>query len=177
MPEQIQFTEYNNMMDRLAQSFQEALKQALAKPYPFAPGFNKSRPVTGIRNLTQKTGNLYNSIQVSFDPEKNQIFVRMLDYWRYVNDGREPGKYVPITPLIKWIRNKGFNKDTKTGKFKKFNIKGMAFAVSRNIYRFGIAPTYFYDEAFQEFEKMFEDEAVKALEIDINNFFEKVIEL
>jgi hypothetical protein len=174
---EIEYNAYDEMMARLAQSFEQALKNALAKPYPYAPGFNKSRPAKGVRNMTRKTGNLYNSINVSFDPRTNQILVNMLDYWRYVNDGREPGKYVPITPLIKWIRNKGFNKDVKTGRFKKFNIKGMAFAVSTNIKRFGIAPTYFYDVAFEEFEKEFENEAVQALEIDIANFFEKVIEL
>jgi len=100
----------------------------------------------------------------------------MLDYWQYVNDGRKPGDYVPIKPLMKWIRSKGFNKNTQTGKFQKFNIKGMAFAVSKNIQKFGIAPTYFYDEAFNIFEREFENEAYEALGIDVANFFEKVVE-
>lgn len=177
MAEEIQYPTYDEVMSQLAQSFEQSLKNALAKPYPYAPGFNKVRPNKGVRNMKVKTGKLYNSINVSFNPETNEILVNMLDYWRYVNDGREPGKYVPITPLIKWIRAKGFNKDVKTGRFKKFSIKGMAFAVSTNIKKFGIAPTYFYDEAFNEFEKEFEKEAVLALEIDIADFFEKVVEL
>jgi hypothetical protein len=56
-----------------------------------------------------------------------------------------------------WIRAKGFNKNKKTGKFEKFNIKGMAFGVSKNIFKFGIAPTFFYDNEFNIFEKEFEN--------------------
>ena len=52
----------------------------------------------------------------------------------------------------------------------------MAYGVSKNIYKFGIAPTYFYDNAFNKFIKVFEDESVKALGIDVGNFFEKVVE-
>lgn len=176
MADQIEYTEYDKMMDKLAILFEMALKDALAKPYPYAPGFSKSRPTQGFRNMTKQTGALYKSINVSFNPQTNQIIVDMLDYWRYVNDGREPGKYVPIKPLMRWIRAKGFNKNKTTGRFQKFSIKGMAFAVSTNIKKFGIAPTYFYDEAFNEFEKIFEDEAVIALGIDIGNFFERVLE-
>ena len=176
MAEKIELTAYDKAMTSLASKFQEALKKSLAKPYPFAPGYNKQREAFGIRNMTRKTGNLYNSINVKFNVANNEIVVSMLDYWRYVNDGREPGKYVPIKPLMLWIRQKGFNKNKKSGKFEKFNIKGMAFAVSKNIKKFGIQPTYFYDEAFQIFEKEFEDEAVQALGIDAANFFEKVIE-
>jgi hypothetical protein len=147
----------------------------LASPYPYAPGFSGTRQATGIRNMTRKTGSLYKSINVSFNSENNEIIVKMLDYWRFVNDGREPGKYVPLKPLMEWIRAKGWNRDPK-GRFKKFNIKGAAFGVSTNIKKFGIEPTYFYDKAFQKFEEKFADDAVRALGIDITNFFQKVVE-
>jgi hypothetical protein len=122
-----------------------------------------------------KTGNLYNSIKVSFDPNSNQIKVMMLEYWKNVNDGREPGKYVPIKPLMDWIRAKGLNKNTKTGRFQKFNIKGTAFAISKTIKQFGIRPTNFYDDARTEFAKEFQKEAVKALGIDMQNFFRSIV--
>jgi monomeric isocitrate dehydrogenase len=74
------------------------------------------------------------------------------------------------------LTGKGFNKNKQTGKFQKFSIKGTAFAISKNIQKFGIQPTYFYDDAFSEFEESFADEAVQALGIDVLNFFEKVVE-
>ena len=167
---------YQEAMEDLAAAFQEAIKESLAKPYPFAPGYNKSRSPFGVRNMTKQTGALYNSIRVNYDSSSDSIVVQMEDYWQYVNDGRKPGKYVPIKPLMKWIRTKGFNKSKTTGKFQKFNIKGMAFAVSKNIQKFGIAPTNFYDDAFKIFEKKFEEEIYRALEIDINNFFNRIVE-
>jgi hypothetical protein len=176
MAQQLPTPQYDVVMNDLAKEFQNALKVSLASPYPFAPGYNKSKQPFGVRNMKIKTGFLYNSIQVKFDEKTDEIIVSMADYWRAVNDGRRPGKYVPIKPLMQWIRAKGFNKNKTTGKFEKFNIKGMAFAVSKSINKFGIAPTYFYDNAFKGFEKKFESESVKALGIDINNFFEKVVE-
>jgi len=176
MAEEIVYTEYDKAMQLLALKFQDALKASLASPYPFAPGYNNSRQPFGVRNMKVKSGTLYNTINVKFDKTLDEIVVSMQDYWKFVNDRRKPGKYVPIKPLMQWIRTKGFNKNTDTGKFQKFSIKGTAFAISKNIQKFGIAPTYFYDKAFNIFEKEFETEAVKALGIDVGNFFEKVVE-
>jgi hypothetical protein len=173
--QEVEYTEYDRVMKDLANEFQEALKKALAAPYPYAPGFGGSKTPSGLRNMKTKTGNLYKSIKVSFDDNNNEITVAMLDYWRYVNDGRRPGKYVPLKPLMQWIRNKGWNRDPK-GRFKKFNVKSAAFGVSTNIMKFGIQPTYFYDKAFEIFEKKFQDEAVQALGIDITTFFQRVVE-
>jgi hypothetical protein len=180
----LELTEFDKMMMKLANDFQEAIKASLAMPYPFAPGYSggaaSQRKLFGVRNMKTKTGALYNSISVKWvgDPDSKgmKLEVSMLDYWEYVNNGRKPGKYVPIKPLMAWIRSKGFNKSKKTGKFQKFNIKGMAFAISTNIKKFGIQPTYFYDDAYELFLPKLEDEAVKALGIDATTFFEKVVE-
>lgn len=173
---QIPQPNYNRAMEELAEMFQEALKENLAKPYPYAPGFFKQKPSTGIRNMKKKTGALYNSIQVSFDPATNKMKVNMLNYWKYVNDGRQPGKYVPLKPLMDWMRVKGMNRDTK-GRFKKFNIKGVAFAISTSIKKFGIQPTNFYDDSFDVFIKAFDDPNGPAaqLGIDLQNFLINII--
>jgi hypothetical protein len=168
--------EYIQAMNELAVKFQLALQESLARPYPFAPGYSGSKQPFGVRNMRIKTGFLYNSIKVNFSQQTNEIVVTMADYWKNVNDGRRPGKYVPIRVLMQWIRTKGFNKNKKTGKFEKFNIKGMAFAVSKSIQKFGIQPTYFYDKAFTKFEKVFEEDAYVALGIDIETFFERVVD-
>ena len=178
MAEKIEYTEYDKVMTGLSKMFEQALKDSLAKPYPYAPGYKGNKRSFGVRNMKTKTGNLYDSINVSFNPTTNEVIIKMLDYWRNVNDGRRPGKYVPIKPLLDWIKVKGINKsrNNKTGKFQKFNAKSLAFAISSSIKQFGIQPTNFYDEAFVLFEKEFENEAIQALGIDISNFFEKVVE-
>jgi hypothetical protein len=176
MAEEIVYNEYQKAMIEFAKKFQKTLKASLIKPYPFAPGYNKERRPFGVRDMKSKTGNLYKSIEVEYDASKDAIVISMLDYWQNVNDGRKPGKYVPIKPLMEWIRHKGFNKNKKTGKFQKFNIKGMAFAVSKNIQKFGIAPTNFYDDAFVDFIKDYEDGPLMALGVDVQDFFAKIID-
>jgi hypothetical protein len=176
MADEIPNIGYSTAMEVFAKKFQETLKASLAKPYPFAPGYSGGRSAFGIRDMKTKTGNLYNSIEVNYDAGDDKIVVTMLDYWQFVNDGRKPGKYVPLKPLMEWIRHKGFNKNKKSGKFEKFNIKGMAFAVSTNIKKFGIQKTEFYDNAFVDFIEDYENGPLKALGVDIADFFEKVLD-
>ena len=175
--QQIPQPNYNEAMAELADLFQKALKDNLAKPYPYAPGYFGQKSATGRRNMKTKTGKLYNSIKVSFDPAQNRMKVNMLNYWRYVNDGRQPGKYVPLKPLMAWMKAKGMNRDTK-GRFKKFNMKSVAFAISSSIKKFGIQPTNFYDDSFDVFIKAFDDPNGPAaqLGIDLQNFLINIIQ-
>jgi hypothetical protein len=71
--QQIPLEQYNQVMEGLAESFQKSLKKTLAEPYPYAPGYNgtRSSKFQGVRNMKTKTGNLYNSINVSFNPATN----------------------------------------------------------------------------------------------------------
>jgi hypothetical protein len=175
--QQIPQPNFDAAMEELAAKFQEALKQNLAKPYPYAPGYFGQKPSSGKRNMRTKTGNLYNSINVSFDPETNKMKVSMLEYWKYVNDGRQPGKYVPLKPLMDWMRKKGLNRDPK-GRFKKFNIKSVAFAISKSIQKFGIQPTNFYDDSFDVFIKEFNkpNGPASQLGMDLQEFLIKIIQ-
>jgi hypothetical protein len=167
---------YDAAMAELAAKFQEALKTNLAKPYPYAPGYFGQKKQTGFRDMKKKTGNLYTSIRVSFDADADRMRVVRLDYWKNVNDGRKPGKYVPLKPLEKWIRNKGLNRDPK-GRFKKFNIKGVAAAISKSIKEKGIQPTNFYDDSFdvliEEFKKP--DGPAAQLGIDLQTFLINIL--
>ena len=176
MADEIPHTEYNQAMNIFAKKFQESIKASLAKPYPFAPGYGGGQPVKGQRDMKVKTGNLYNSIEVNYDAGNDRVVVTMADYWQFVNDGRKPGTYVPIKPLMDWIRHKGFNKNKSSGKFEKFSIKGMAFGVSTNIKKFGIQKTEFYDNAFVDFIEDYENGPLQALGVDIQDFFAKVID-
>jgi hypothetical protein len=176
--QQIPQDNYNRAMKELAAKFQQALKDNLAKPFPYSPGYLGKRAQQGKRNMKVKTGSLYNSIQSSFDPESNKIKVKMLDYWKYVNDGRKPGHYVPLEPLVAWIKTKGLNRD-KGGKFKKIgSYRGLAARISKSIYKFGIQPTNFYDDSFDIFIKEFDDPNGPAaqLGIDLQEFLINIIQ-
>lgn len=176
--QQIPQANYNAAMAELAVKFQEALKSNIAKPYPYAPGYFGQKPSKGIRNMKTKTGNLYNSVQVSFDPEAGKMKINMLDYWKNVNDGRKPGHYVPLQPLVDWIKRKGLNRDAK-GKYKKIgSYRGLAARISKSIYKFGIQPTNFYDDSYDLFIKEFDnpDGPASQLGIDLQEFLIKIIQ-
>jgi hypothetical protein len=166
--------EFNLAMQDLTNKFVNELKNALLQPYPYAPGFERQRTPFG-RAPKKASGGLIESIQGNWDPQTRQITLVMNDYWRYVNDGRSPGKYVPLSALLKWIKQKGLKgRNKKTGRFIK--NESFAWGINQNIKKFGIAPTYFYDKAFENFESNFEDEAIQALGIDIETFFESIFE-
>lgn len=168
---------YDGAMEELAEKFQEEIKKNLKKPYPYARGFRKVVPQTGVRNLTKKTGRLYNSVSVSYDPRTQGIFVDMIYYWRYVNDGREPGSYVPLKPLMDWIKVKGLNRNQK-GQFKKGSLKGLAARISKSIKKKGIEPTNFYDDAFDVFVEAFKapDGPMQMLGLDLQTFLRQFLQ-
>jgi hypothetical protein len=161
-------------MEDLSDKFANELKQALLQPYPFAPGYAKSRTPFGTSPKVA-SGSLVDSISASYNPSNQEITVEMLDYWIYVNDGRKPGKYAPLDAIKDWIKEKGLKgRNKKTGRF--ITNESFAWGINTNIKKFGIAPTYFYDRAVENFEKYFEDEALQALDIDMEKFFDKLFE-
>lgn len=165
---------YNAVMEDLANKFARELKVSLMQPYPFAPGYSKSRTPFGTSPKVA-SGSLLDSISANYNPNSGEITVEMLDYWKYVNDGRKPGKYAPLDSIKDWIKEKGLKgRNKKTGRF--ITNESFAWGINTNIKKFGIAPTYFYDRAVENFEKYFEDEVVKALDIDIEKFFDKLFE-
>ena len=176
--EQLKTPTFDSVMEDLSDKFTKELKDGLLSPYPFAPGYANARSPFGT-SPKKASGNLINSISTTYNPSNQEITVEMLDYWQYVNDGRKPGKYAPLDSIKDWIKQKGLKgRDKKTGRF--ITKEKFAWGINTNIKKFGIAPTYFYDKAVENFEKYFEDEAVKALDIDMetffNNLFEKSIE-
>lgn len=158
--------------------FAKVLKERLAASYPYAPGSAGSQPTLTIGDAYsngRKTefageGNklassaLYNSI--SYESDGKSFVLLMNDYWEYVNYGRERGFYVPINPLEAWAKLKGFP-----------NPRSAAFGISKNIYKFGIAPTYFYDDALlqleAEFDEGVEDTLGKSFNDFLNNLFQE----
>lgn len=52
------------------------------------------------------------------------------DYWRYIGNGRGPGKMPPIAPLVRWAKDKGLASTDKAA-------TGLAFAVAKSIARDG----------------------------------------
>lgn len=127
----------------IVDSIRKALEQ---KRYPFGMGKNR-----GIGNKIS-TGNLRNSVEASTKQTKygDVIEISMAEYGQYVQSGRLPGKKgIPISIIEKWISQRKLKgRNQKTGKY--ITNKSFAFAIQKNIMKFGIRPSNFLDVAIED---------------------------
>lgn len=142
---------------KIAPIIEQIIKDTLEeKRYQF--GFAKYR---GISNKVA-SGKLRDSVQVkvSTDRESKTVLqVIMNEYGAFVQSGRLPGKkMVPIPPLIEWIKARGLTGRDARGRF--INRKSFAFAIAKNINKYGIRPSNFIDFSI---EKIIEDARLTEL--------------
>jgi len=133
-------------LEAIAPILEDIIRQSLyEKRYPF--GFSKNK---GVGNKVA-SGTLARSVQVVTKQSKDVTVLQVLmeEYGQWVQSGRRPGKkYVPIGSLMKWIKERGLKGRNKKGKF--ITDKSFAFAISRNINKFGIRPSNFLDISMEK---------------------------
>ena len=80
----------------------------------------------------------------------------MEEYGQWVQSGRLGNKgYVPVGSLLKWIKQRGLKGRDKKGKYIK-DIS-FAYAIQKNINKFGIRPSNFLDISI---EKIMNDQRI-----------------
>jgi len=138
-------------LEKIAPIIEQIIKETLeAKRYPF--GFAKFQ---GTGNKVA-SGKLRDSVNVTSTTDGSDAILQivMLDYFQWVQSGRLPGKkFVPVGALIQWIKDRKIPiRNKKTGRFAKKTpdaIKSMAFAIQKNINKFGIRPANFLDVSIE----------------------------
>lgn len=154
---------FNDFLTRYGEAFVMELRSALKLNYSYAPGFTQVRATQGTANKID-TGSLYDSIQAVYNFDDFEVDILMNEYWQWVNQGRNRGSYAPIQPLQEWAQRRlGLMGD---------EARSAAFGISQNIFRFGIAPTYFYDIAVDNLEKTFEKNQEQIAD-SVNDFIER----
>jgi hypothetical protein len=133
-------------------------------------------PAKGVSNK-KATGGLINSIKVvQVHQDNNDILqIDMKDpNYKYVEEGRRKGTYVPIKAILKWMAQRGIGIRDKKGRFKKDEDarKSVALKISNSIRVNGIRATGFMEIAKAKIEEnnqilqLLEDSAMQEL-IDI----------
>jgi hypothetical protein len=104
-------------------------------------------PKNPSRYNFKATGTLYNS--VSYVIRDGEIDILMEDYGVdfVFGEGSRPSKPPPIAPIEKWIRAKGITPRNKKGQYSP--IKGMAFAISKNLSKVGYKGYRIFTDKFQ----------------------------
>lgn len=156
---------FDDAMEMLGERFVEIIRENLiGRTYPYAPGFDKERPVIGNDNLVPNPNDpnsLYGSVESVYFPQQRQLGILMNNYWEYVDRGRGKGSYVPIKPLVQWATLKGFDEPEKA-----------AFGISKNIEKFGIRGTQFFSlYSTEQIIKVIEEEVPEQLGITVEEFF------
>ena len=185
------------------------IKKKIDTQYPYGRGNNIGK------DTKIASGQLYDSIQydVEYDIDGTPFgLLYYADYFDYVNRGRAPGLgatgeflgkngkkktpklsakagAVPIPALVNWISIKGINIQDKRG--RDIPPLNLAFAMRRNIFKYGIRRTNIYSSALDSIEDMFEDfpnklpdylrgeaqELIEDVAKDINVFLQQKIKL
>ena len=90
-----------------------------------------------------------------------ELDITGIDYWKYVDQGRKPGKYVPLKALEPWALKKGIPKTA-------------LFPISRKIYKKGIKPSGFASSAIKKNKSKFAELVEKAYAEDLRKYFSNV---
>jgi len=179
-------------LELLIKKFVEEIKKQIAtKQFPYAPGYNNKGTQRGVGDKIA-TGQLYDSIQgsVTNTPDGPVALLEYADYFKYVNEGRRPNvKRVPIDELLAWIKIRGVRFRTERGRFRRGSNLQMAFAIQKNIFKYGVKPANIYDKGLDGIESYFVDfpnnlppelraagqQLFEAMAEDINVFVEQTI--
>ena len=129
------------------------------------------------RKKNTKEAKLSNSLGYNLKVYKSgglELGFKAADYFKYVEEGRKPGKMPPVSAIAKWIRIKPIKiRDSNTGKFKSktpANINSAAFAIAKHIGAYGVEPTWFFRDAFKMHYKRINKDLIKAYAKDVAKF-------
>jgi hypothetical protein len=181
-------------LNKFGELFTQYLKDAIGKKiYPYG------NPQRGLGDKVA-TGKLLDSISYDVEVDTNgdpMLVISYIDYFQNVNWGRrkEKGRLVrkkgrlvleggvPIPALLEWIKVRGLQGRNRKGQF--IPRLSFAFAIQRNIYKFGIRPANIYDKGLDGLLDFvdnpppgLEDEWQDVFDMiteDVNRFIEKTI--
>lgn len=125
-----------------------------------------------IRNDRIASGDLLNNIEyeVTRGDFTYTIYVKMKDYWYYVENGRRAGKMPPIDNILNWIKIKPvLPRPNAEGKLP--TPQQLAFLIARKIGEEGTEGTQDLRKATDTIWDTFEDRLYEAIDEDVDAAF------
>ena len=149
--------EIDNRVFEICQSITQAIKDTISK------------------KRLDATGNLSNSIETHFDIEGEtySVIIELADYWKYVEDGRGPGKFPPPDQIKDWIRFKRIVPSAQSSR-KVPSTEQLAYLIGRKIATQGTKATHFLSETLESPEVLQMLEEIEDL--IANKFIEEINE-
>lgn len=125
-----------------------------------------------IRNDRIASGDLLNNIEyeITRGDFTYTIYVKMRDYWYYVENGRKAGKWPPIQNILDWIKIKPvLPRQNAEGKLP--TPQQLAFLIARKIGEEGTEGTQDLRKATDTIWDTFEDRLYEAIDEDVDAAF------
>ena len=125
-----------------------------------------------IRNDRIASGDLLNNIEyeITRGDFTYTIYVKMRDYWYYVENGRKAGKWPPIQNILDWIKIKPvLPRPNAEGKLP--TPQQLAFLIARKIGEEGTEGTQDLRKATDTIWDTFEDRLYEAIDEDVDTAF------
>ena len=134
-----------------------------------------------LRNLYQDklikgdkiaTGDLMNNVEYIIEKDSRSVSVslQLEDYWKWVEEGRSPGRFPPVDKILDWIRVKPIVPDERSGRLPTENQ--LAFLIGRKIAEEGIEGTHYLQESQEEVLVEFEDKLSEAVGRDVDRYMD-----
>ena len=106
-----------------------------------------------IGTNTLVDSHIYDEIGVNVS-DMELITILVNDYYQYIESGMETGHWVDEKYLIPWMQDKGISTDNNT-----------LYNIQYSIWKWGISPRPFMDEAWDMLDEYWEDFSNKIIEI------------
>ena len=125
-----------------------------------------------IRNDRIASGDLLNNIEyeITRGDFTYTIYVKMKDYWYFVENGRKAGKRPPIQNILDWIKIKPVL-PRPNAKGKLPTPQQLAFLIARKIGEEGTEGTHDLRKATDTIWDTFEDRLYEAIDEDVDAAF------
>lgn len=124
------------------------------------------------------SGKLFDSVHhiVTVDDHTIDLSLSLEDYWKYVEEGRGPGKFPPLDKIEEWIRIKPVAPYPDSQGRVPSN-KQLAFLIGRKIAEEGTEGRHLLDNAIestQDWMEIIEQAISKDIEMEIDEFLKKL---
>ena len=128
------------------------------------------------------SGNLIRNIDVKFqeNPQTGvpELVMEMPIEGFFVNEGRRPGKYPPLGPIDKWVRQKQSIKGIRDAKGRFIPRKTLVFLIRRSIGNYGYGGNDFINKAYDGIQQQVLDKygeyVAGCLQFQIDQFIDKL---
>lgn len=105
--------------------------------------------------------------------ETYDVVLDLVEYWKYVEEGRKPGKRPPMDSLINWVNVKPvIPRPDENGRIP--SPQQLAFLIGRKIGEEGTEGTHDLERANKDTLESFRQKIIDALTEDIGMYMQKV---